>query len=212
MSTAVDLTFMHATHAALRRDLVQLDRISISADHDLRQVLASIAGWPRFKKALRLHHAAADDALWPALRWNLSGRPDDLVRLEVMEAEHAAFPPVLDAIDTSLADPEGDRAHLGSLIDVLCTGLDAHLTHEETMVLPLLREVLAPDQWAHFDAVRTEHLRADAPVLLPWLLDGADGETAVKLLAPLPAAVRAAYAAQWLPAHRAADPWSPAGA
>ncbi|MFI8391394.1 hemerythrin domain-containing protein [Streptomyces sp. NPDC085540] len=209
MSGAIDLTVTYAMHDALRRDLAQLDRLTTAADHDPRQVLATAAGWRLFKKALHAHHTAEDDALWPSLRRNLAGRPRDLALLEVMEAEHAAIGTVIRAIDGALADPGAGSLRLGQLADALTRGLAGHLEHEEEAVLPLIQRVLTADQWGHFGRIQDQHVDQDAPLLLPWLLDGADERTAERLLARLPASAYAACTARWIPAYAALDRWRP---
>ncbi|WCD91058.1 hypothetical protein KPP03845_200019 (plasmid) [Streptomyces xanthophaeus] len=209
MSDALDLTVMDAVHGALRRDLARLDRVTTAADCDPVRVLTTAAGWPLFKRALRAHHASEDDALWPSLRLHLAGRPKDLGLLEVMEAEHAAVAAVIQAIDEVLAVPRGDSLRLGQLTDALARGLAGHLEHEEDMVFPLIRRTLTAQQWAHFSQVHARHISRDAPVLLPWLLDGAGEPTAARLLAQLPATVYAACTTEWLPAYAALDRWGP---
>ncbi|MFG2332595.1 hypothetical protein ACGFMM_23565 [Streptomyces sp. NPDC048604] len=52
----------------------------------------------------------------------------------------------------------------------------------------------------------------DAPLLLPWLLDGVDEPTAHRLLARLPASAYTACTARWIPAYAALDRWGPATA
>ncbi|MFD0418253.1 hemerythrin domain-containing protein [Streptomyces sp. NPDC127108] len=208
MSDAIDLTAMYAMHDALRRELAHLDRVTTTADRDPRHVLATAAGWQLLKKALHAHQSAEDDALWPPLRHRLAGRPEDLVVLAVMEAEHAAIAPVVEAIDATLADPGADALRLGQLTDALTSGLTGHLAHEEDAALPLVRRVLGAEQWDHFGRVQARRIGRDAPLLLPWLLDGADELTAAKLLAPLPASTYAAYVARWAPAYALLDRWS----
>lgn len=205
----LDLTAMYAMHDALRRELAHLDRITTRASPAARQVLATAVGWQLFKKALHIHHTAEDDALWPPLRENLAGSPDDLALLEAMEAEHAAIDPLIEAIDALHADPDADPARLGDLVDSLAAGLAGHLKHEEDAALPLIQRTLTAEQWAHFGQVHAQRIGPDAPVLLPWLLDGADETTVAKLLAPLPEPARSAYATQWFPAYEALDRWNP---
>ncbi|MFJ6478799.1 MULTISPECIES: hemerythrin domain-containing protein [unclassified Streptomyces] len=208
MSDAIDLTVMYAVHDALRRELAHLDRLTTVADQDPRQVLATTAGWTLFKKALRAHHTAEDDALWPSLRRNLAGRPRDLALLEAMEAEHAAIGTVIRAIDRALTDPGAGSLWLGQLADALTRGLTGHLQHEEEAVLPLIQRALTAEQWGHFGRVQAQYVGQDAPLLLPWLLDGADERTAEGLLARLPAPAYAACTARWIPAYAALDRWS----
>ncbi|MER6445384.1 hemerythrin domain-containing protein [Streptomyces venezuelae] len=208
MSGTVDLTVMYATHRALRRELAQLDRITTAADRDPVRVLTTAAGWTLLKEALHAHHAAEDDALWPSLRLNLADRPKELGLLEVMEAEHAAIAAVIQAIDELLTGPGADPLRLGQLTDALIRGLAGHLQHEEDMAFPLIRRTLTAEQWARFSQVHAQHIGQNAPVLLPWLLDGADKPTATRLLAQLPAPAYAACTARWIPAYAALDRWS----
>ncbi|MFF4444164.1 hemerythrin domain-containing protein [Streptomyces sp. NPDC001502] len=209
MRDAIDLTEMYAMHDALRRELAHLDRLTTAADHDPGQVLATTAGWTLFKKALHAHHTAEDDALWPSLRRNLADRPKDLALLEVMEAEHAAIATVIRAIDGALTDPGADSLRLGQLADALTRGLAGHLAHEEGTVLPLVQRVLTAEEWGDFSRVQARYIDQDAPLLLPWLLDGADEPTAARLLARLPAPAYAACTARWIPAYADLDRWSP---
>lgn len=209
MSDGLDLTVMYATHDALRRELAHLDRITTNADRDPRHVLATAAGWKLFKKALHAHHAAEDDALWPPLRHNLAGRPKDLALVEVMEVEHAAIKPVIQAIDEELTGSGCDPLRLGRLVDALTRGLAGHLEHEEEAALPLVQQVVTAEQWDHFGRVHDQHIDREAPLLLPWLLDGADELTARRLLARLTEPDRAARIGRWVPAYALLDRWSP---
>ncbi|MFE6334234.1 hemerythrin domain-containing protein [Streptomyces sp. NPDC057798] len=211
MSDALDLTVMYAMHDALRRELAHLDRMTTGADRDPAHLPATV-GWTLFKKALRAHHTAEDEALWPVLRGHLAGRPKDLALLEAMEAEHAAIVPLIAAIDAALAAPEVDPLGLGILTDALATGLAGHLKHEEDTALPLVRRALTAEQWGRFRQVHAQLLCPDAPLMLPWLLHGADEQTVAKLLALLPPRIRAAYTTKWAPAYIAVDRWSPGAA
>ncbi|MEU6899575.1 hemerythrin domain-containing protein [Streptomyces virginiae] len=209
MTGAIDLTVMYAMHDALRRELAHLDRITTAADRDPRHVLPTAAGWKLFKAALRAHHTAEDEALWPSLRQGLAGRPKDLALVEVMEVEHAAIEPVVRAIDDALADPGLGPLLPGQLIDALTRGLAGHLEHEENGALPLIRQVLTAEQSARLCRAHARHIGREDPLLLPWLLDGADERTAARLLARLPASTYAACTTRWIPEYAALDRWSP---
>ncbi|MFC9294536.1 hemerythrin domain-containing protein [Streptomyces sp. NPDC057011] len=152
----MDMTAMFAMHDVLRRELRHLARIAARADPDPRHVLLGSAGWETFKGALRAHHSAEDDALWPALRQALGGRPYDLTRLVAMEAEHAAIASLVGAIDEALADPRAGPDLFGVLTGSLVTGLGGHLDHEEEAVFPLARAVLGVEEWGHFERLHAE--------------------------------------------------------
>ncbi|WP_336212836.1 hemerythrin domain-containing protein [Nonomuraea sp. LPB2021202275-12-8] len=204
----LDMTAMYAMHDALRRELTHMARVTAKTGDEPRRILRTAAGWHMFKKSLRIHHTAEDDALWPALRQSLADQQDDLVLLEVMEAEHAAIEPLMGAIDAALTDPDADRDRLGDLTDALATSLAAHLKHEEDAAIPLIQRTATVQQWAHFGQVHGQRIGPDAPRLIPWLLEGTDEQTVATMLAPLPEPVRAAYVAQWQPAYACLDHWS----
>jgi iron-sulfur cluster repair protein YtfE (RIC family) len=207
MGENLDMTAMYVMHAALRRELEQLAKATARLDDDPRKVLRAAVGWELFTKSLHVHHTAEDDVLWPALRQKLADRPDELALLEAMEAEHTGVDQVIEAIDTTLGDPDAQPGRLGDLVDTLAIGLTGHLKHEEDQALPLIRTVATPQLWARFGQVHGQRIGPDAPRLIPWLLDGADEHAITTMLAPLPDPARAAYTAQWQPAYAALNRW-----
>jgi iron-sulfur cluster repair protein YtfE (RIC family) len=208
LTMTLDMTAMHAIHGALRRELEHIARVTVRIDDDPRHVLRTAVGWQLFKRSLRIHHGAEDDMLWPVLRRKLAGRPDDLVLLEAMEAEHAAIGQVIAKVDELLADPEADRVRLGDLTDSLVKGVSGHLTHEEQAAVPLIARALTTAQWAAFEQVHDQRIGADTPQVLPWLLENADSRTVARTLAALPTAVRIAYYTRWQPDYSILDRWS----
>lgn len=208
MKDRLDMTVLYAMHNALRRELRHIARITARYDPDTRHILRGAAGWEMFRRALRAHHGAEDDALWPALRQALAGRPYDLTRLEAIEAEHAVIARLVGAVDEALADPGTGSTLLSELVNSLVTGLAGHLGHEEDAVLPLVQAVVNEQQWEHFGRAHAQRFAPHAAQLLPWLLDGADEHTTALVLAQLPTHVRRAYTYQWLPAYAVLDRWS----
>src|SRR5262245_49492980 len=83
----LDMTYMYLFHDALRRDLERIARFTDSRSDDPKTMLRSAAGWEMFKKYLRIHHQAEDDAVWPVMYEKLTDRPDDLALLDAMESE-----------------------------------------------------------------------------------------------------------------------------
>ncbi|MGW6916639.1 hemerythrin domain-containing protein [Kitasatospora sp. NPDC054939] len=209
MRDRLDMTVTYAMHDALRRELHHLARATARADPDPRSVLRSAAGWELFREALDAHHAAEDDALWPGLRRALHGRPCSLVRLEVIEAEHAVLARLLEAIDQALDGPDLGLGLFGDLTGSLVAGLRGHLRHEEEAIFPLVQTILSEGEWEHFGHVHARRIRADAARMLPWLLDGAPERTATAVLAQLlpDSADRAAYLHRWQPAYAVLDRW-----
>ncbi|WP_433259494.1 hemerythrin domain-containing protein (plasmid) [Streptosporangium sp. CA-135522] len=208
MGGTLDLSVMYLMHDALGREARQLARATARADRDPQAVLGSAAGWELFKTALRVHHAAGNDALWPGLRQSLAGRPGDLVPLEVLEAEHEAIEQVIDVIDAVLADPEAGVDQLGDLTDSLATGMIGHLRHEEDQAVPLILAVTSRRQWKRFKQIHARWIGSDAPRILPWLLDGASDQSVAAVLAGFSEPVRHAYQHRWRPAYTALDRWS----
>lgn len=203
-----DMTVMHAMHDALRRELEHIARVTVRIDDDPRHVLRTAVGWQLFKRSLRIHHGAEDDMLWPVLRRQLADRPDDLVLLEAMEAEHAAIGQVIATVDELLADPEADQVRLGDLTDSLVNGVRGHLAHEEQAAVPLIERALTTAQWGAFEQVHGQRIGAEAPQILPWLLENADPRRIARTLAMLPEAVRSAYRTQRQPDWSVHDRWS----
>lgn len=201
----IDLTLMYATHDAFRRDLDRLSPVAATGEIGSREALR--AGWDDFRRFLTVHHVAEDAVLWPTLRAKLSERPQDLWLLDDMEAEHAELDPLLEAVDTAIAvgDPVALRRHG----DVLAGGLTAHLDHEETDALPLIRETLTDAEWAGFGAEQRRRLGlSGAAAYFPWLLDGVPDDRARQVLSILPPPLRLIHHALWAPRHRRRARWT----
>ncbi|MCQ4044517.1 hemerythrin domain-containing protein [Streptantibioticus rubrisoli] len=201
-NSRIDLTMMYATHNAFRRDLTLL----VSASDGTQNWAAYKAGWQTFKNYLTIHHTAEDVALWPIMRKKLANRPDDLRLLEEMEAEHAELDPMMDAVDTAIA--ESNRLRLREYTEDLSTTLLGHLDHEEAEALPLLQSVLTPEEWASFGAEQRRNVGIKGgPAFFPWLLDGAPEATQRRVLGLLPAPLRLIYRAVWRPRYVRQSPW-----
>jgi hypothetical protein len=203
MTYKLDMSRMFLMHDALRRELERLARISARTGDDPVRIIRTAVGWELFKKFLRVHHTAEDDALWPVMRRELAGRPENLALLDAMEEEHAAIDPLLAAVDAALADRDHGAERLGGLIDALDSGLRHHLRHEESEGLALIDATLTEEQWSGFGAAHADRIGDDAPRYLPWLLDDRDEETVAEMLASLPPAIRDAYRDEWRPAYAA---------
>ena len=207
MEYKLDMSMMFALHDALRRELVQVARITALRDDDPGKLLRAALGWELFKKFLLVHHQTEDDVLWPALRTAVAGHPDRLALADALEAEHAVIEPLLNAIDAAAADPVYGYQRLGDITDELAAKLTAHLTHEETDGLALIDASLTEQQWEHFAHTHGDRLRGDAPRYMPWLLNGASPQTLDKIIGNFPPPLLAAYREQWAPAYAALDIW-----
>src|SRR5262245_42094997 len=115
----LDMPYLYVFHDALRPDLERIARFTATSSDDPGRMLRSAAGWEMFKKYLRIHHQAEDDAVWPVMYRVLADRPDDLALLDAMEAEHAQVDPLLDAVDAALADRDGGPERVGGPVGYL---------------------------------------------------------------------------------------------
>jgi hemerythrin-like domain-containing protein len=205
--TKLDMSMMYAVHDALRRDLAQICRIAARTDDDPQAILRSAIGWQMFKKFLQIHHTSEDVTVWPVMRTELAGRPDDLALVDAMEAEHAKIDPLLAAIDEALIDRDYGFQRLGDLADALATDLSGHLTHEERDALDLIDATLSPEQWQRFSEDHRARVGDDARTYLPWLLDGGSADRAASVLKRMPEQLLAAYRDEWGPSYARLDLW-----
>lgn len=205
----LDMTMMFAVHAALRRELERIARITAKPDDDPRRVLGTAIGWEMFKEFLRVHHTSEDLTVWPVMQRALAERPDDLALLDAMEAEHGAIDPLLESIDAALADRESGPHGLGDLVERLRTGLAGHLDHEESDALPLMDAFMTEQEWIAFSEEQRNRIGGNAPRYLPWLLDDADPDSAASILGRIPDPLRAAYEGEWRAAYAALGLWTP---
>ncbi|MET7301327.1 hypothetical protein [Embleya sp. NPDC005575] len=145
------------------------------------------------------------------LRRAPADRPDELGLIAVMEAEHATFDPLLEAIDTAPADRDTGGLRLGDLLDGRVGGLRGHLGHEEDEALPLIDAVVTTEQIRRFGAEHGRRIGSGTCRYLPWLLDHPSPESTAIILGQLPESVRPTYLNLWQPTYDAQDPWGPRG-
>jgi hypothetical protein len=174
-------------------------------------MLRAALGWELFKKFLLVHHQPEDDALCPPLHARVAGRRGRVALVDALEAGHPSIDPRLEAADAAAADPDYGHQRFGDIIDELAAKLTAHLAHEETNGLALIDASLTPQQWQHFDQVHTERLRGDAPLYMPWLLNGAGPQALEAVLGEFPPPLLTAYREQWAPGYASLDTWHAAG-
>jgi hypothetical protein len=210
MEYQLDMSMMFAMHDALRRELVQVGRIARLRDDHPGRLLRAALGWELFKKFLLVHHQSEDDTLWPTLRTNVAGQPDRVALADALEAEHAVIEPLLTAIDAAAADPDYGYQRLGDIVDELITKLTAHLAHEETDGLPLIDASLTVQEWQRFAQVHTERIRGDAPMYMPWLLNGASPQMLDAILGKFPPPLLTAFREEWGPRYAGLDIWNAA--
>jgi len=210
----IDFTLMYVTHDAFRRDLSRLRRAAADGRTDSVGVQA---GWANFKRQLHVHHTAEDEALWPRVEAASAGRADAAEILAAMEAEHARLDPLLEAVDAAMdaaADAAMDQraADLAELTEVaadLETALNAHMKHEEVAALPLIQEVLTPEDWTAFARViaRKQKL-SGAAAYVPWVIDGAAEDQRAAFFTAMPAPVKVLNRLFWSSRYHKRHPWA----
>jgi hypothetical protein len=208
MAYTNDMTMMYVMHAALRRDLERIARVTARPDDDPKHVLRTAVGWEMFKSYLHAHHTAEDDLLWPPMRKALADESDGVALLDAMEAEHAAIDPLMAAIDAALVDRDSGPHRLGELTDALAIALRGHLDHEEAEGLALVDATVTPEQWRAFSAEGGKRIGGDVHRFMPWLLDDASPEVTATVLGLLPPPVKQAYRDEWQPAFARLSLWA----
>src|SRR5262249_43197848 len=184
-----DVGFMHALHAALRRDLSRLHASAAKLDVSASTPRTVLAGWDAFRTQLGNHHAAEDDDLWPLLRRELSDAAE-LASVDAMMEEHQHIPPALASVDAALHG-EGE---LTPSVDQLSAGVLDRLAHEEREVFPLIERYLTQAQWRAFLHKERGRFRPrERPEFLAWILDGAREDDAAVVLAEMPRPARLVY-------------------
>ncbi|GAA2664663.1 hemerythrin domain-containing protein [Streptomyces aculeolatus] len=199
----IDFTMMYVTHDAFRRDLGRLLAAAVAGTAHTPQIQA---GWANFKHQLLLHHTVEDDVLWPRLADKVTHRPDDLLLLADMEAEHARIDPLLTSVEAALEEPAAD---LAEQVDRLRTALVEHLDHEEKSALPLIQEVLTPADWRVFASrMRERQGLRGAAVYIPWITDSMPAAERERFLAHFPPPVRVINRRLWEPRYRKSGMWA----
>ena len=211
MEFTLDMSMMFALHDALRRQLVQIARVTSRPDDNPAKLLQATLGWELFKKFLVAHHTTEDDVLWPDLRAAVAGNGLRVALVDELEAEHAVIEPLLAAVDAAAADQDYGHQRFGDIVDELTVKLSGHLRHEETDGLPLIDVALTPQQWQHFAKVHADRIGDDAPTYMPWLLSDAPRETLDAVLGKFPPHLLAAYRDEWGPRYAALDIWQARG-
>jgi hypothetical protein len=145
------------------------------------------------------------------LRAHVAGKPGRLALVDALEAEHTAIDPLLTAIDAAAANPDYGYQRFVDIIDELAGKLTGHLTPEESAGLPLVDASLRPAEWQHYAQVHTERIGGDAPVAVPWLLDGASPQTREAVLSQLPPPLRVTIREQWEPGYASLRIWDSVG-
>jgi hemerythrin-like domain-containing protein len=198
-----DVGFMRAMHDAIRRDLDRLDAVAPQVARLPETPKEVLSGWTAFRDALRTHHDAEDDDLWPVLRQHLTD-PADQLEVDAMVEEHRAIPAALDAVDEALATHEDATKPARDL----AARVREHLDHEERTVLPLLEQHLSRAEWRHWLLTeRDRRAPRERPEFLTWVLDEADDADRAAVMAELPRPARVVYRIALRPRYERQHRW-----
>ena len=102
---------------------------------------------------LRHHHETEDDDLWPRI---VAAAPTTAHELDALTEEHERLDAALDRLAaTNLghgegATSEGIRAALHDAAVAVRDTVHDHLTHEEPILFPALRDHISPAEWKDF--------------------------------------------------------------
>jgi iron-sulfur cluster repair protein YtfE (RIC family) len=192
-----DMTGMYVMHHAFRRDLAAFASSVRATPLGDRQTWEALQHrWSRFAATLHHHHTAEDTLYWPVLLTAVESRGTDadLVEVRAMSEEHADIDPLVTAIGDGLgavvSHPcEEHRNALDIRLAGLREVLDAHLRHEETVVLPLVQRVMTHEEFQAVEkAIGTSYPVRDVPFIVGWALEGLpdDARAAMFALAGAP--------------------------
>lgn len=98
---------------------------------------------------LRHHHETEDEELWPRI---VATAPAAADALKELSAEHEQLDEALGRLAAvALGDGgDGTRAELHEAAVAVRDTVHGHLTHEEPVLFPALREHVTPEYWADF--------------------------------------------------------------
>jgi len=199
-----DMSLMLAVHDALRREAKLLLRHLREGARGVD--LRASSGREILGKALHAHHAAEDEALFPALLEKVKDRPVECSRVLALEAEHARLDAAFERLGRLLSDPDGSREEQIGAAEDFERILVEHIAHEEE-VLPLVDRHLSAEEWSTYAMTSAEKNGAEAPRILPWMLVGATAERIEAVVSLLPVPVRVVLKEQWLPAYERRRLW-----
>ncbi len=161
-------------HSALRRDLTRARLLLGDPGLSVRRRrrLGRHLQWTMAQ--LRWHHEGEDHSLWPVL---LERDPASRVVLDAMEAEHELLDGPLLELEAAARGLVADRATPAdalAALDELEGPLLAHLSHEESAGLEIVRRVLSHREWQEFEkrAWIDGYTVADTLRFLRWIADG----------------------------------------
>jgi hypothetical protein len=176
---AKHLSLNTVIHAAVRRDLGRFNAALNAFPVGSKERAAELEGaWQNLDKQLYHHHHGEETIFWPALR-ELGA---DMSLVSDLDGEHQrmaeAMAETRTAMTTFAADPGAEQlAAVKAAFAELSAVIDAHFTHEEHDLEPMLATATETPQWKQAQrAVRRTMNLPEAGTYLAWLQDGADAD------------------------------------
>ena len=166
-----------------------------------------LARWfEHFRAEIEHHHHSEDDIVWPELA---ERAPDFAAALAELDQDHLALDEALartaEAL-TALASRPSDAITRRAAADAarnLADLLVAHLQREEAAAFPRIARTYTAEEYQALEQrlLKGTSIRQLA-FKLPWAFDGVDEATMVRLIAGVPAPIRALYRFVFSPSYR----------
>ncbi len=188
---------MVLVHKVFRREFVLVPRlVRATAEGDTQRARLVGTHLTDMINALRHHHDAESDLVWPRLAQRAPLAPELAQALAAAHAAHRALIAELDGLlPLWLASAEADiAAVVADIVEELAAGLAAHLDAVERAVLPVVERHFSGAEWLQLG------LRAACwipltrmAVMLGAMLEDATPDERSGLLARVPAPARMLY-------------------
>jgi hemerythrin-like domain-containing protein len=129
---------MHRVATALLAEAALRTSTPVEALAELREFLV---------KTLHHHHETEDELLWPLI---IETAPHISSRLAELSVEHDALEAALKVLDAVAVKDDNDRPALREAAVAVRDLVHQHLSHEEPLLFPALREFVSAQAWAEF--------------------------------------------------------------
>jgi hypothetical protein len=167
-----DVSDMFAVHGVFRDTLGAAPTLVQSAAPDDAERVALVANYyENILSFLHAHHDGEEALVFPLLRERCPGEGALIDRLESEHEE--ALKLVANAENALAAWPGGDaaaRAEVADSLEALRVQLEAHLSEEETMGLPLCSQTMTMEEWGALPGHGMAHFEGDKIWLILGLL------------------------------------------
>lgn len=201
-----DVSDMYAVHRALLGALDAAPKYVVDAELDSERVEVIGSFIENVIEFLHVHHSGEDELIYPALMQRCAESRSELERIDGQhKLLHAPMDAGRSAVATWRAAPSIDNARavmdaVGSIADTL----RPHLAEEETVMLPIARKWISPEEWGRQAGHNMMSFRADKPWLMVGLVrEQLDQEHRDGMLAGMPPEMRTMWTKQMEPAFNA---------